>query len=66
MTGMSRIKGTSLSEKEHLQQSVADILTTPIGSRVMRRDYGSNIPFLIDHPISPAFSYHFMQQQQRR
>lgn len=51
---MSRIDGALLSEEEHLQQSVADILTTPIGSRVMRRDYGSNIPFLIDNPISPS------------
>ena len=35
---------------EHLRQSVADILTTPVGSRVMRRDYGSLVPELIDQP----------------
>uniref|UniRef100_UPI0026076D20 ATPase domain-containing protein n=1 Tax=uncultured Sphingobium sp. TaxID=316087 RepID=UPI0026076D20 len=32
---------------------VRDILTTPIGSRLMRRDYGSLIPELIDQPANP-------------
>lgn len=29
-----------------------DILTTPIGSRVMRREYGSQLPALIDAPMN--------------
>lgn len=33
---------------EHLRQSVRDILTTPIGSRVMRREYGSACHELLD------------------
>jgi phage baseplate assembly protein W len=37
---------------EHLKQSIADILNTPIGSRVMRRDYGSRLFELIDAPIN--------------
>jgi len=52
MAGLSRTTGTALEGIEHLRQSIADILTTPIGSRVMRRDYGSNLPFLIDQPFN--------------
>lgn len=48
---MSRITGLEIGFAEFLQQSITDILTTPIGSRVMRRDYGSLIPDLIDQPL---------------
>ena len=48
MIGMDRATGMSLSGRAHLAQSIADILTTPIGSRVMRRDYGSALFELID------------------
>lgn len=51
---MSRNTGRRLTLDEHIRQSVADILTTPIGSRVERRPYGSIIPDLIDHPYNPA------------
>jgi len=33
---------------------VRDILTTPIGTRVMRRDYGSRLMELVDAPLTPA------------
>lgn len=52
MPGMNAHTGAALSGVEHIQQSVADILTTPIGSRVMRRDYGSLLPELIDQPLN--------------
>ena len=35
----------------HLRQSIRDILTTPVGTRVMRRDYGSGLFDLIDGPL---------------
>lgn len=54
MNGMDATTGKPLSGDAHLAQSVADILTTPIGSRVMRRSYGSLIPSLIDAPINAA------------
>lgn len=38
--GMNRTTGKALSEDGHILQSLKDIVTTPIGSRVMRRDYG--------------------------
>lgn len=52
MRGMDANTGRSLSGIEHLKQSVRDILTTPIGSRVMRRGYGSRLFQLIDNPIN--------------
>lgn len=53
MIGLSRTTGQAIDGDDHLLQSLADILTTPIGSRVMRRDYGSLVPFLIDQPANP-------------
>lgn len=47
---MNRTTGRSLEGLAHLHQSIADILTTPLGSRVMRREYGSLLPELIDQP----------------
>lgn len=54
MKGMNVDTGKLLNGYEHLLQSVTDILTTPIGSRVMLRDYGSEIPKLIDSNMNPA------------
>ena len=47
-TGMSAETGRRITGADHLRQSVRDILTTPVGTRVMRRDYGSRVPALID------------------
>lgn len=50
---MSRTTGLSLqSEIEHIRQSIQDILTTPIGTRIMRRSYGSLLSQLIDSPFN--------------
>lgn len=50
---MNRQTGEGLTdETAHIKQSIADILLTAKGSRVMRRDYGSNLYRLIDRPIS--------------
>ena len=54
MRGMSADNGAALDGVEHLAQSIRDILTTPIGSRVMRRDYGSRIFELVDQPFGEA------------
>lgn len=54
MSGMNAASGRTLDDLPHIRQSIRDILTTPIGSRVMRRDYGSMLPELIDHPGHPA------------
>lgn len=51
---MSRSDGTTLTEIEHIHQSLEDISTTPIGSRLMRREYGTLLVNLIDQPISES------------
>ncbi|WP_419198933.1 GPW/gp25 family protein [Wolbachia endosymbiont of Rhagoletis cingulata] len=52
MKGMDAKTGKALEGIEHLKKSVVDILTTPINSRVMRRDYGSRLFELVDKPIN--------------
>lgn len=51
-TGMNPDGTGNLNDTEHLKQSVRDILTTPLASRVMRREYGSLVPDLIDEPMN--------------
>lgn len=51
-TGMNPDGTGNLNDMEHLKQSVRDILTTPLASRVMRREYGSLVPDLIDEPMN--------------
>ncbi|MCS6260683.1 hypothetical protein G3479_15715 [Shewanella baltica] len=58
--GMNRFTGRALNESQHISQSIQDILTTPLGSRVMRRDYGSAIFELIDQPQSAAVKLQIM------
>lgn len=53
MNGMNRITGRPLAGDAHLVQSIGDILGTPVGSRVGRRDYGSRVPGLLDQPNNP-------------
>ncbi|MEI8631423.1 baseplate J/gp47 family protein [Vibrio sp. PP-XX7] len=52
MRGMNAGNGKPLEGMAHLKQSVRDILSTPIGSRPMRRDYGSRLFELIDSPAN--------------
>jgi len=52
MSGMNRHTGLAVEGSAHLSQSILDILTTPKGTRVMRRDYGSDLPNIIDQPIN--------------
>ena len=50
MPGMNNLSGKPVADIAHLSQSIADILTTPLGTRLERRTYGSLLPELIDHP----------------
>jgi uncharacterized protein len=52
MIGMNRKTGEKLSAIDHIRQSISDILTTPIGTRIMRRAYGSFLFELIDVPFN--------------
>ncbi|EFB2362634.1 TPA: GPW/gp25 family protein [Escherichia coli] len=58
--GMNRNTGLSISDTEHISQSMRDILLTPVGSRVMRREYGSLLSALIDMPQNPALRLQIM------
>jgi phage baseplate assembly protein W len=52
MIGMSCNTGRTVADRAHLVQSIADILMTPLGTRVMRREYGSQLVDLIDWPLN--------------
>ena len=54
MAGMDRKTGKRITGRARLAQRIADVLTTPLGSCVMRRDYGSRLLQLIDMPATPA------------
>ena len=58
--GMNRNTGLGISDTEHISQSMRDILLTPVGSRVMRREYGSLLSALIDMPQNPALRLQIM------
>lgn len=52
MKGTCAADGKSLSGIDHLRQSIRDILTTPLGSRVARRWYGSELYLYVDAPVN--------------
>ena len=54
VVGMNAVTGKPLDGIDHLIQSIRDIFTTRVGTRVMRRDYGSELPRLIDQPMNQA------------
>jgi phage baseplate assembly protein W len=56
MTGINRHTGKRMQRAEHIRQSIADILFTPVGSRIMREPLGSTLPELIDAPQNQALN----------
>ena len=52
MIGTDATTGKALGGIDHLRQSVRDILTTPVGTRTMRREYGSRLFQLVDAPMN--------------
>ncbi|EGQ4786858.1 baseplate assembly protein [Salmonella enterica subsp. enterica serovar Durban] len=57
---IDRHTGKTLTDADHIRQSIQDIITTPTGTRVMRRDYGSLISELIDAPVNDALPLQLM------
>lgn len=55
MIGMDRSTGQPLSGHDHLRQSIQDILTTPVGSRRMRPEYGSSLRRYVDLPVNEGW-----------
>ena len=56
IVGMSASTGARIDGLEHLRQSVRNILQTPRGSRVMRRDYGSRVFEYVDAPTNAKYN----------
>lgn len=59
-SGMNNTSGKAITDIDHLRQSVRDILLTPQGSRIARREYGSLLSALIDQPQNPALRLQVM------
>lgn len=55
MIGMDRRTGLPLAGIAHLRQSIEDILSTPLGSRRMRPEYGSQLRRYIDLPVNEGW-----------
>lgn len=54
MSGSDANTGKPLAGRDHVRQSVRDILTTPIGTRVLNRTYGSRLFELVDAPMNES------------
>ena len=54
MAGIDRFTGAILEGWGHVAQSVQVILTTMIGTRVMRRPFGSAVPALLGRSLSAS------------
>ena len=55
MIGMDRHTGLPISGIEHLRQSIADILSTPLGGRRHRMEYGSKLRRFVDLPVNEGW-----------
>ena len=54
MNGMHQDTGKILTGVEYLRQSIWRVLSTPLGERIMRPDFGSRLPELVDSPFNPS------------
>lgn len=53
--GMDAATGAPLADRDHVRQSIMDILRTKPGERVMRPEYGCNLFDLVSRPVNAAF-----------
>lgn len=50
--GMDPDTGLTLTGLDHIRMSIRKILTTPVGSCVERREFGSLLPDMVDQPLN--------------
>jgi len=55
MIGMDRHTGQPISGIAHLRQCIGDILSTPLGSRRERPEYGSKLRRYVDLPVNEGW-----------
>lgn len=55
MIGVDRRNGQPLAGLAHVRQSIEDILSTPLGSRRMRPEYGSQLRRYVDLPVNEGW-----------
>lgn len=55
MIGMDRVTGLPISGMAHIHQSIGDILSTPLGSRRLRPEYGSGLRRFVDLPVNEGW-----------
>lgn len=55
MIGMDRHTGQPISGIKHVLQSIPDILSTPLGSRRERPEYGSKLRTYVDLPVNAGW-----------
>jgi uncharacterized protein len=55
IVGMDRHTGQPITGIQHLLQSIRDILTTAHGSRRERPEYGSELPRMVDLPVTQGW-----------
>ncbi|KXG81706.1 GPW/gp25 family protein [Pseudomonas mosselii] len=55
MIGMDRRTGQPVAGLGHLRQSIEDILTTTVGSRRMRPEYGCQLRRYVDLPLNEGW-----------
>jgi phage baseplate assembly protein W len=59
MSGMDAKTGKYMRDEiEHVKQSIHDIITTPLGTCIMDKDYGSRIFDLIDSPSNELIDFY--------
>lgn len=56
MIAMCRRTGKAISGVEAIEQSINDIVSTSVGSRLLSRDYGSNLRDIVDSPMSATYA----------
>lgn len=49
---MDRRTGKAISDEDHLVQSLTMLFSTQIGTRVLVREYGCNLPSMVDKPVN--------------
>lgn len=65
LIGMAGSNGRPISGVDHLRQSLQNILTTRLGSRRMRPEFGSNIYQFVDKPVSEGWKSALMAEAAR-